>query len=113
MRRPTRLSLLATVAVALALPLSAVPSTASTATAPWRMYLGNAKHWSYNASATAITTSNASTLHPLWSVTGTGGSWASPVAASGSVYAATLSGALERLDVTTGAVQAQVSLGVR
>src|SRR4051812_27170945 len=108
MRRRASLNLLATgTLLALVLPMSAVASTSSTGTAPWRMYLGNAKHWSYNANATAITTSNASSLQPVWSVSGTGGLWASPVVAGGSVYAATLSGALERLNVATGAVQAQ------
>jgi outer membrane protein assembly factor BamB len=89
---------------------AAWPAGAAT-TADWPAYLYSAIHTSNNASATAITTSNASQLSHAWTwtpptVTGRDAPRvdATPVTYGGRVYIGTRTGWLYALDETTGTV---------
>ncbi len=76
----------------------------------WPAYLFGATHSSDNASATDITTSNAYSLHPVWSYIPTGSKplgnviYSSPVVYDGQVYVGSQNGTFYDLNETTGAV---------
>jgi len=76
----------------------------------WPAYLFGATHGSDNVSATAITTSNASSLRAVWSYIPTGRKplgnviYSSPIVYGGQVYVGSQNGTFYDLNETTGAV---------
>jgi len=95
----------------------AAPAGAAS-TADWPAYLGGSDHDSYAAGATAITTSNTSSLVKAWrfvvpKVAGAPGQqlYASPTVVGGNVYIGANNGVFYKLDENTGAIVAQRSFG--
>jgi outer membrane protein assembly factor BamB len=87
---------------------TASPAAAATG-ADWPAYLDNTGHTSYNAAELSITAANAATLTRKWQVSG--GVLSSPVVAGGAVFIGTDKGYFEKINATTGAVQAKHFIG--
>lgn len=110
-RIPPLRFLLATVGLAACLLTPGAPAAAvvagSTGTS-WPAYLGGVTHDSFNAGATAITPSNASSLQPAWRWTapaspntGSPSFLASPTVYDGVIYIGAMDGEFYALDQTT------------
>jgi len=77
----------------------------------WSSYLNGPLHTSYNASQTAITPANATSLTPQWTFTAGAPYVASPTVTSNAVYIGGANGVFYKLSEHTGKVLNEVNIG--